>query len=41
MGFVIWPFTVHEKSSLLVIARNSKAADLDDIKGLPPPLNFT
>jgi hypothetical protein len=31
MGFVIWPFTVHEKSSLLVIARNSKAADLDDI----------
>ena len=31
MVFVIWPFTVQEKSSLLVIARNSRAADLDDI----------
>jgi len=31
MGFVIWSFTVHEKSSLLVVARNSRAADLDDI----------
>ena len=29
MGFVIWPFTVHEKSSLLAKARNSEAADLD------------
>jgi hypothetical protein len=33
MGFVIWPFTIQEKSLLLVVARHSKAADrdLDDI----------
>jgi hypothetical protein len=31
MGFVIWPFTIQEKSSLLVVARHSRAADLDDI----------
>jgi hypothetical protein len=31
MGFVIWPFTIQEKSLLLVVARHSRAADLDNI----------
>ena len=35
MGFVIWSFTVHEKSSLLVVARNSPAAHLNKVHVIP------